>query len=74
MDAKSKGMVNQKSYKMKEKRNVVQQIHELIVCGISGHKACLYVGIPLLYYSCWKKLIQKVDALNASTEFMPYNL
>ena len=49
MDAKRKGTVNQKSYEMKEKRYLVQQIDALVTTGISVHKACLHVGIPLLY-------------------------
>ena len=73
MDAKSKGRVNRKSYEMKEKRNVVQQIDALVATGIRGRKACLHVGIPLLYYSRWKKLITKVDALNSSTEFVSFS-
>ena len=73
MDAKTKGTVGRKSYEIKDKRNVVQRVDELVATGFSRRKACLSLGIPLLYYSCWKKLIEKVDAINSGTDFVPYN-
>jgi hypothetical protein len=74
MDANTKGTVSRKSYEIKDKRNFVLQVDELITTGLfSCHKACLNLGIPLLYYSRWKKLLKKVDALNSGTEFVPYN-
>ena len=51
MDAKTKASVGQKSYEIKDKRNVVQQVDELVSTGFTCHKACLSLGIPLLYYS-----------------------
>ena len=74
MDTNTKGTVSRKSYEIKDKRNFVLQVDELIATGLfSRLTACLNVGIPLLYYSRWKKLLEKVDALNSGTEFMPYN-
>jgi hypothetical protein len=71
MDAETKDAVGQKSYKMKDKRNVVQRVDELVSTGFTRRKACLSLGIPLLYYSCSKKFIEKVDAINFGTEFVP---
>ena len=31
------------------------------------------MGISLLYYSWWKRLLKKVDALNSGMEFVPDN-
>jgi len=73
MDAGTKGTVGQKSYEIKDKRNYVQRVDELVSTGFSRRKACMGLGIPLLYYSRWKKLIEKVDAINSGTEFVPYN-
>jgi len=73
MDAETKGTVGRKSYEIKDKRNVVQQVDELVSIGFSFRKACMGLGIPLLYYSRWKKLVEKVDAINSGKEFVPYN-
>jgi hypothetical protein len=71
MDANTKGRVSQKSY---ETKKLCLQVDELVATGLFSHcKACLNVSIPLLYYSCWKKLLEKGDALNSGTEFVPYN-
>ena len=59
MDTNTKGTVSRKSYEIKDKRNFVLQVDELIATGLfSRLTACLNVGIPLLYYSCWKKLLE----------------
>ena len=74
MDAKTKGTtVSRKSYEIKDKRNDVQRVDELVLTGFTCRNACLSLGIPLLYYSHWKKLIEKVDAINSGTEFVPYS-
>ena len=73
MDAKTKGTVGGKSYEIKDKRSVVQRVDELVSTRFTRRKACLSLGIPLLYYSRWKKLIEKVDAINSNTELVPYN-
>ena len=36
-------------------------------------KACITVGIPCLYYRRWNNLIQKLDDINDSNKFVPYN-
>ncbi len=74
MDAETNGTVGRMAYEIKDKRNVVQQVDELVSTRFTCCKAYLSLGIPLLYYSHWKKLIEKVDAINSSTGFVPYNL
>ena len=71
MDANTKSAVSRKSYETKYKRNFVLQVDELIAMGLfSRREACWSVDIPLLDYSRWKKLLEKVDALNSGMEFM----
>ena len=71
MDAKTKGTVGQKSYEIMDKRSVVQQVDELVSTGFTRRKVCS-IGIPLLYYSYWKMLIEKIDAINSGMEFVHY--
>ena len=35
--------------------------------------SCAFIGIPPLYYRCWKRLLTKVDNLNATEEFVAYS-
>lgn len=62
-----------KSYELKEKRFVVQQIDALISVGHSRRNACQILGIPTLYYRRWKQLISKVFDVNSTNEFVSYN-
>jgi hypothetical protein len=74
MDSKIKGPSSRKSYELKDKRHIVQQIDGLVASGLcSRHKACAAIGIHPVYYSHWKKVVEKADELNFSTEFVPYN-
>ena len=62
-----------RSYKSKEKQNEVNQIKEFVSSGWSQFKACITIKIPYLYYCHWKNLIKKVDGINNSNVFVPYN-
>jgi hypothetical protein len=62
-----------RSYKIRKKRKLVNQITELVSPGRSWLKACVTVVIPYLYYRRWNNLIKKVDSINESNEFVPYN-
>jgi hypothetical protein len=62
-----------RSLEFKEKWNTVHQIDELVSSGLSRRNAGLTVMIPYLYYCHWKKLLVKVDGLNESNPFVPYN-
>ncbi len=74
MDGHTKGTSSRKSYELKDKRHIVQQIDGLVAGGFcSRRKACAAVGIRPLYYTRWKKILEKADELNSSTEFVPYN-
>ena len=74
MDGHTKGTSSRKSYELKDKRHIVQQIDGLVAGGFcSRRKACAAVGIRPLYYTRWKKVLEKADELNSSTEFVPYN-
>ena len=75
MDGHTKGTSSRKSYELKDKRHIVQQIDGLVAGGFcSRRKACAAVGICPLYYTRWKKVLEKADELNSSTEFVPYNM
>ena len=62
-----------RSFEIKEKRIVVSRIDELVSSGWSRRKACASMGIPYMYFCRWKKLLAKIDGLNQSNEFVPYN-
>jgi hypothetical protein len=72
-DAENCNKMTRRSYKMKEKWNTVQKIHELDSSGCSCCRACLSVGIPYLYYQHWQKLVMKMDCIHENKEFLPYN-
>ena len=73
MDAETQGTISRKSYEIKDKRHIVQQVDGLVAAGFfSSHKACATVRIRPLYYTRWKKVLAKVDDLNSSAEFVPY--
>ena len=74
MEGQMKGTSGRKSYELKEKRHIVQQIDGLIAGGsCSCRKACAVVSIHPMYYTRWKKILEKADELNSSAEFVAYN-
>jgi hypothetical protein len=62
-----------KFYNIKTKCYFVQTITELTASGKSLCPACAHVGLTPLYYRCWKRLLTKVDNVNATDEFAAYN-
>ena len=64
--------VTRKSYDIKTKCYFVQTIDELITPGKSHHAACAYAGLVHLYYRRWKRMLTKVDDVNATEEFVAY--
>ena len=62
-----------RSYELKEKWFVVQQIDALISSRLSHCNACQILGIPTLYYRRWKQLISKVFEVSSTNEFVSYN-
>jgi hypothetical protein len=74
MDTETQGTISRKSYEIKDKRHIVQQVDGLFATGFfCRHKACATVGIHPLYYTHWKKVLAKVHDLNSSTEVVPYD-
>ena len=61
-----------RSYELKEKRFVVQQIDALISSGHPRHNACQILGMPPLYYCQWKQLVSKVHDVNSTNDFVSY--
>jgi len=74
MDVQVKVTVIQKLYEIEEKRSVVQQSDDLVSSGFTHCQASGTLEFPLLYYSHWKKLIEKVDDINAGGDFVSYNM
>ncbi len=70
---KTATVTTRRSFEIKEKRIVVSRIDELVSAGWSRRKASASMGIPFLYYSRWKKVIQKADDLIRSNAFVSYN-
>ena len=65
--------VSRKSPNIKMKPVFVRTIDTLVSSGKSRHAACAYAGLVLLYYCRWKKLLTKVDDVNATEEFVAYS-
>ena len=62
-----------KSYNIKTKCYSVQTITELTTSGKSLCMAGAHVRLTPLYYHGWKRLLTKVDNVNATDEFVAYN-
>jgi len=62
-----------KSYNVKVKRNMIHEIDVLVSSGMTCGIVCAKFGIPKLYYHCWKRLITKIDNVNATKEFVAYS-
>ena len=65
--------LTRKSYDIKTKRVFVQTIDMLVSSGKSRCASCAFVGIPPLYYHRWKRLLTKVDDVDATEEFVAYS-
>jgi hypothetical protein len=61
-----------KSYSIKDKREFIQAISTLVSTGASHRDACSCVGLPHMYYSLFKKAVEKVEALEKSAVYIPY--
>ena len=62
-----------KSYDIKTKRVFVQTIDTLVSSGNSRRASCAFVGIPPLYYHHWRRVLAKIDDVNAMEEFVAYS-
>ena len=67
-----KAPTTRKAYEIKTKRVFVQTIDTLISSGKSHRASCAFVGIPPLYYHRWRRLLAKIDDVNATEEFVAY--
>jgi hypothetical protein len=65
--------VTSKSYGIKMKCVFVQTIGTLISSIKSCCASCALVGIPPLYYHCWKRWLTTVDDVNTTEEFVAYS-
>ena len=65
--------VTRKSDDIKTEGVFVQTIDTLVLSGKSRHASCAFVGIPPLYYHRWKRLLTKVDDVNATEECVAYS-
>jgi hypothetical protein len=61
-----------RSYSIKEKREFVQAINTLVSTGASHCDKCYLVGLPHMYYACFKKAVEKVDGLEKSAAYIQY--
>ena len=58
------------AYDIKTKFVFVQTIDTLISSSKSRRTARAFVGIPPLYYHRWRRLLAKIDDVNATEEFV----
>jgi len=64
---------HRKSFSIKEKRKYVHAVDILVAKNISRCKACSILGLNPVYYTCFKKVFARVDDLENSDGFVPYN-
>jgi len=64
---------HRKSFSIKEKREYVHAVDILVEKDVSRRKACSILGLHPTYYIRFKKVIEKVDALENSAGFAPHN-
>ena len=55
----------QMSFSIKDKRYFVHTIDIIVSTAVSRHQACACVGLPYLYYAHFKKMLQKVEAIDS---------
>ena len=60
-----------KFFSIKDKREYVIAIIAIMSTCISHRQACSQVGLSHMYYTCFKKVIEKVDTLKNGATFVP---
>ena len=55
------------------KRVFIQTIETLIVSSKAHHPDCAIVGIPHVYNCCWRRLLARIDDVNATEMFLAYS-
>ena len=61
-----------KSYSVKDKREFVQAVNALIAAVVSHCQASQVAGLSHYYYAWFKKVIEKVNALEGGEAFVPH--
>ena len=56
-----------KSFSIKDKRGFILSVDSIVSTGASRHEACTCLGLPHMYYKCFKKAIEKVESLENCT-------
>ena len=52
---------------------MIHEIDALVSSGMTHGIACAKFGIPTLCYCRWKRLVAKIDDVNATEEFVAYS-
>ena len=63
-----------RSYSINDKRESIQVIDTLVSIGISYREACSCVGLPHMYYTHFKKVVEKFETLEKSDVYIPYKM
>ncbi len=63
---------HRRSFSNQDKRDFVHTMDIIISNGVSRCQACACVGLPYLYYAHFKKVLQKVEALENSDVYIPF--
>ena len=61
------------SFSLREKRDAVHSIEFMIQNGYSESMSCCIIGIPILYYQRWSKIMKEVCDLEEEDGFIHYN-
>jgi hypothetical protein len=63
---------HRRSFSIKEKRDFVHTIDIIVSTGVSRRQAYARVSLPYLYYAHFKRMLQKVEALENSDVYVPF--
>ena len=61
-----------KSVSLKDKRDFVHAVDSILATGICRRQACHHLGLSSMYYTRFRKVIKRVDALKNGATFVPY--
>ncbi len=63
-----------KSFSLKDKREFIRSVDEIVATGLSRRKACHQLRVPHVYYTRFKRAIAKAQSLENADAFVHHNI
>ncbi len=61
-----------KPFSLKDKRDFIHAVDTIVATSISCRQVCYHLGLSSMYYTCFRKVIKRVDALENDAAFVLY--